>query len=191
MNRKLPGNRRLRLLAGDEPIDWPKIQTHEQWKKYDEDNRNSSFARVIDQEVLKKHHTALVIMGANHLTKSGDRDGRDDTTTLVEAKHPGSTYVVLIVSKDDPHMANWTAPAFLPVRSSWLDQSRNKPDADAVIYLGPKSSLTLAYMNLDWNGYDRAYLDEVDRRHRIIHGCSFDLAARKTNPDPYKGWPCH
>ena len=191
MNRKLPENRRLRLLAGDEPIDWPKIQTHEQWKKFDDNNRNRSFARVIDQEVLRKHRKALVIMGANHLTKSGDRNGMDDTTTLVEAKHPGSTYVVFLLSKDDPRMANWTAPAFLPIHGSWPEQSRDKPDADAVIYVAPQRSLTLAYMNLDWNSYDQAYLNEVDRRHRIIHGCSFNLAARKTNLDPYKGWPCH
>jgi hypothetical protein len=37
-----------------------------------------------------------VILGGNHVTKYGDRDRYPDMTTMVEARHPGSLYVVLL-----------------------------------------------------------------------------------------------
>jgi len=33
-------------------------------------------------------------LGANHVTKGGDRDKDPDTTTMVEQKHPDPVYVV-------------------------------------------------------------------------------------------------
>jgi hypothetical protein len=190
MNKTLPPERRLRLLAGDAPIDWAKIQTQKQWAKLEQD-RDPSFSRVIDKQVLKKHRKALVIMGANHLTRSGDRNGDDDTTTLVEARHPGSVYVVMVLFKDYPETAGWQGPFLLPVNGTWLSRVPQKIDADAAVYVAPRSSLTMTYSRIEWNTYDKAYLEEIDRRHRIIFGCSFNLEARKTGPDPYRGWPCH
>jgi hypothetical protein len=48
-------------------------------------------------EVLKRRHRALVVLGSNHVTKSGGRDGTN-TTTRVEARYPGSTYALLLLN---------------------------------------------------------------------------------------------
>jgi hypothetical protein len=56
---------------------------------------NISFAGLIVNDVLKKGYRALVVLGGNHVTKPGDRNGDPNTTTRVEAQYPGSTYVVM------------------------------------------------------------------------------------------------
>src|SRR5439155_16760311 len=69
VNRTLPATRRLRVLAGDTAIDWPRVQTHADWEALGDNN--FSFAEVIENEVLRKHRRAFVVLGSNHLTKLG------------------------------------------------------------------------------------------------------------------------
>jgi hypothetical protein len=97
----------------------------------------------------------------------------------------------MVLSKDYPEAAGWKGPSFLPIAGAWLSRLPQKLDADAAVYIGPSSSFTMTFSRIQWDTYDAAYLNEIDRRHRIIHGCTFDLEARRIGPDPYKGWPCH
>jgi hypothetical protein len=173
VNRSLPPARRLRVLAGDSPIDWAKVRSHEQWASYQPNNL--SFAEVIDREILRKKRKGLAILGANHVTKGGDRDMDPDTTTIAEGKHPGSVYVVLLHALNQPM---WKAPAVVPIAGTWLAAvefgKRKLGDAgDAILYLGP----SLSRADPDWESYarDPDYLKELDRRARIEWGCGFDL----------------
>jgi enterochelin esterase-like enzyme len=93
-DRKLPAGRRLRVVAGDTPVDWATLKTHEDWVALGDNN--VSFANVIGKEVLDRRRKALVILGSNHLTRSGTRTGAVNTTTMVEEKHPGTMFVVLL-----------------------------------------------------------------------------------------------
>ena len=84
VNKTLPAARRLRVLAGDTTIDWSQIKTHDDWAALGDNN--ISFADVVIHEVLEKKHRALVVLGSNHVTRSGDRNGNDNTTTRIESR---------------------------------------------------------------------------------------------------------
>jgi len=49
-NRDLPPAHRLRVLAGDAPIEWTKVTSHKQWESYQPNDL--SFAEVIVERVL-------------------------------------------------------------------------------------------------------------------------------------------
>src|SRR6202040_3581363 len=103
---------------------------------------------------LKKRHHALVVLGSNHVTKSGDRSGGPNTTTRAETDQPGSTYVAmlcLIPNNPNEHLLRLKdplAPALYDLAGTKLG---NDPDAngtppkrytDAWLYGGPQTSLT-------------------------------------------------
>ena len=50
VNKDLPESKRLRVLAGDWPVDWAKIKTRQDYSKFGANNL--SFAKVINEEVL-------------------------------------------------------------------------------------------------------------------------------------------
>src|SRR5262245_51978996 len=68
INRKLPREKALRVLAADPPIDWDRIQTAEDLRQAVRSlRRDTSIASVIEKEVLAKHRKALMLMGTLHL----------------------------------------------------------------------------------------------------------------------------
>jgi hypothetical protein len=180
VNKGLPPNHRLRVLAGDTAVDWQSIHTHADWEALGDNN--VSFADVIVNEVLRRGHRALVVLGANHVTKSGN--GNQDTTTRVESRYPGSTYVVLLDHRGllQPPVQELVRLHQLPQRASILCELAGTPlgdladkhatplasKADALLYLGPPETLTRALPppgSLEPN-----YMKEVDRRSMIECG---------------------
>ena len=186
VNRTLPVSRRLRVLAGDTAVDWSRIHSHSDWAALG--NNNVSFADVINEQVLKKKHRALVVLGTNHVTKSGDRAGAQNTTTRIESRYPGSTHVVLLIyhrtldrpSQESLRLADQTPPVLFeltePVVSKLTDQDGSplNKKADALLYLGSPDSLQMAMPPA--GSLEPAYLKEVDRRSMIEWG---ELRARK------------
>jgi hypothetical protein len=189
VNGRLPRQRRLRVVAGDALIDWGKVHTHDDWASFQPND--VAFAQVIDRQVLARGRKALVILGGNHLTKGGDRDRGPNTTTRVTDKTADAMFVVLLhtgAAKDaQDRMAAWQPPMLAAVPGTWLASlprgSRALGDVcDALLYLGPGSSLTTAQP--DWDKLDADYLKEVDRRHRIQFGCPLDLNRWKRGQRP-------
>ena len=186
VNKKLPPGRRLRVLAGDTPIDWHRILTHSDWATLGDNN--ISIANVILDQVLKRKHRALVVLGSNHVTKSGDRDGADNVTTRIESRYPGATYVVLLdsvitlnsASQELLRISGRNAPALYEIARAPLEKANGEDGlplikkADALLYLGPPEKLTLAPPPR--GSLEPAYLQEVDRRSMIEWG---ELRARK------------
>lgn len=167
VNLTLPPARRIRVLGGDSPIDWTKVQTHEQWQTYQPND--TSFAQVINEQVLARGRKALVIMGGSHVTKNRDSDRDPNTTTLVERRHPGTMYVLLLASSRPGSTSAWAVPSLIPTP----DPPEHGDYGDARLYLG--ENLTSA--EPDWQNYraDAIYMKELDRRARIEWGCAFDL----------------
>ena len=186
VNRGLPAQRRLRVLAGDTPVDWSRMRNHSDWAALGDNN--VSFADVIIDQVLKKKRRALVVLGTNHVTKSGDRDGGENTTTRVDSHYPGSTHVVLLIyhrtldraAQDLLRLPEQTSPVLFELSASSLskvadlDNSPLIKKADALLYLGPPDSLQMA--SPPAGSLEPAYLKEVDRRSMIEWG---ELRARK------------
>ena len=165
VNRQLPPAHRIRVLAGDSPIDWTKVTTHDQWESYQPND--PSFAEVIDDQVLAHHRKALVIMGGSHLSKSMDPARDPNTTMLVERMHPGTIYVVLL-DQGKKNISGERPPILIPTTSPHAGDY-----SDAILYLGAN----LTWAQPDWKKYqaDPIYMKELDRRARIEWGCGFDL----------------
>jgi hypothetical protein len=186
INKGLPAARRLRVLAGDTAIDWTKIKTHSDWVALGDNN--ISIANVVINEVLEKKHHALVVLGSNHVTKSGDRTGGDNTTTRIESRYPGSTYVVMILYvgalnaalEDQLELPQRNAPALYGVASTpnakVHDQNGSAliEKVDALLYLGPRAGFALTMPPA--GSLEPSYLEEIDRRSMIEWG---ELRARK------------
>ena len=86
VNRGLPPAGRIRILAGDQPIDWSRSPLTE-WK----DERDSFAASVIEREVLNRDRKALVLFGSAHLYRN--RPG-----TIVDRlqRHPTARWCVVV-----------------------------------------------------------------------------------------------
>src|SRR4029077_20703067 len=65
VNLKLPAEKRLRVLAGEPPIDWDQIKSFQDILKLGP--RDASIAAVMEKEVLAKHRKALMLFGTFHL----------------------------------------------------------------------------------------------------------------------------
>jgi hypothetical protein len=186
VNRGLPVARRLRVLAGDTAIDWNKIQSHSDWEALGDNN--ISISKVVISQVLEKKHRALVVLGSNHVTKSGDRNGSDNTTTRIESRYPGSTYVVMLLyvgaldhaMEDQLGLRLVNAPALYDLAGTPQAKARDPSGrvliekADALLYLGARQGFSLTLPAA--GSLEAAYLKEIDRRSMIEWG---ELRARK------------
>lgn len=179
VNRSLAPDRRLRVLARDTAIDWSHVRSHADWAELGDNNR--TFARVIEENVLARGRKALVVLGSNHLTRGGDRDGGPNTTTLVETRHPTSMFIVfLYTGRPGGEIADarftqdgWQAPAVVRLRGAWpgaieAGSRRLENLAHALLFLG--TSQALATEEAPVSAFDPAYLSELDRRSAIEWG---------------------
>jgi hypothetical protein len=186
VNKDLPPARRLRVLAGDTAIDWSRIRTHADWEALGDNN--ISFADVVAREVLQRKHRALVVLGANHVMKFGDRTTSDNTTTLLEKRYSGSTFVALMLYagvlarsvEDSLGLRNPDKPALYTLSGTRLGQVPYRDGvliiqaADALLYIVPRDAFTQA--SPPAGSLDPAYMKEVDRRSMIEWG---ELRARR------------
>jgi hypothetical protein len=125
VNRRLPKQKRLRVLLGDPPVDWDVIKTRADMKPELFD-RDGHFTSVVEKEVLGKGRKALLISGTAHLRRCC-LAGPLGVTARVEKSHPGTMFVVM------PHqgfqerneelearLASWPKPGLALVKNTWL-----------------------------------------------------------------------
>jgi hypothetical protein len=185
VNKGLPAGRKLRVLAGDTSIDWSWVHSHSDWEALGDNN--ISISDVIQNEVLKKKHRALVVLGSNHVTKSGGRDG-SNTTTRVESHYPGSTHVVLLLNsgaispalEDKLKLRSPNVPTLYELAETSLGNMAVEGSGpliqvtDALLYLAPHGAFTVVFPSP--GSLEQEYLKEIDRRSMIEWG---ELRARK------------
>jgi enterochelin esterase family protein len=162
-------------------VDWTTLQAPADWARLGDNN--VSFTSLIEDEVLAKGRRALVVLGSNHLMRTGARDGGPNTTTRVEERFPGSIYVIWLYTgrpgsdEANARMAreNWHIPSVHPLAGAWLGAipaagRRFQDLADAVLYLGPPDSLRVAQFPVA--SFDVDYRRELERRSWIEWGDS-------------------
>lgn len=132
INRKLPAERQLRVLAGDPPIDWDKIRSQQDIGTSDGTyDRNLNIASVMEKEVLSKHRKALMLFGINHLMHESAGDGPQDRNAvqIYEKDYPNRTFVIRYLegmedvdssSVFSNPFANWQIPSLVLVKGTWL-----------------------------------------------------------------------
>jgi hypothetical protein len=64
--------RRLRVLAGDPPINWEEVETVEDWLAFSM-NRDGHYASIVEKEVLGRGRRALLLIGGMHLLRTDTR----------------------------------------------------------------------------------------------------------------------
>jgi len=99
INQTLPAEKKLRVLAGDPPIDWSKVKTGQDFGRGQFLNRDISIASVMEKEVLSKHRKALMLFGTAHLFHE-----QNTAVGLYEKDYPGLTLVIA----DHTGFGNWT-----------------------------------------------------------------------------------
>jgi hypothetical protein len=115
INQQLPPVKRLRVLAGDPPIDWQQVKSAEDIRKLG--SRNSTIASVIEKEVLAKHRKALMLFGIFHLfhISSGS------AVAAYEKNYPHTTFVIVDLDSFNGKLpVSWTSPSLIPAKGSRL-----------------------------------------------------------------------
>jgi hypothetical protein len=132
INGRLPAERRLRVLAGDPPIDWDKIRLQEDIGTSDGTyDRNLNIASVMKKEVLSKHRQALMLFGINHLMHENAGDAPQDLSAvqIYEQDYPNRTFVIRnldgLEDVDTPSVlsspfAHWQIPSLILLKGTWL-----------------------------------------------------------------------
>jgi outer membrane protein OmpA-like peptidoglycan-associated protein len=122
VNEGLPPAERIRVIAGDPPIDWRAVTS-----PADEDMndwRDAHFAHVIEREVRRKGERALILIGGAHVSRKVMFP--NSLIHLLDARFPGQTWVigVLDLEQIEPgiqaRLRPGEAPASTPVRDTWL-----------------------------------------------------------------------
>ncbi len=130
INKTLPREKKLRVLAGDSPIDWNKIQTREDRRQYGGGDRDKSIASVMEKEVLSKHRKALMLFGTFHLFHGMQRSA----VATYEKDYPNVTYIIAdydgfgrgvpsAAKYNDAleeRIASWPVPSLVDLKGTWL-----------------------------------------------------------------------
>lgn len=94
INQKLPAVKRLRIVMGEDGVDWSNI-TKDAFDQY-LGHREEHIAMIMEREVLAKHRKALMFYGGAHVrhgVRGGDI-GWMNAMGIFETKHAGVTFVI-------------------------------------------------------------------------------------------------
>lgn len=182
VNEALAPEDRLRVLAGDPPIDWSRVRSHDDAMRFSD--RDGHFAEVLEREVLAKNRRALVIAGGGHLYRVED-DGEPNLVQILEQRHPGK---VVVIKTHDPEseaveaiVSQWPQLSILSLRGSSLGQTdagsviprykekgKNLEDvADAYLYIVPFNEMQKARPAPEVYD-DEQYVREIERRYEVV-----------------------
>jgi hypothetical protein len=195
INQKLQPSMRMRVLAGDPPVDWNRVKNKAEVML----DRDASIASVMQKEVLSKHRKALMLFGTFHLFHTNDLApvGLESAVQRYEKYYPGVTMVIadqLVfvnstdVSKYDSseveaRMASWPVPSLVQnLDGTWLadvDKAYFSKMVDAYLYLGP-SDLLLVEPRPAEIFSNKIYMAELKRRALVIGD---EMTSAQANPD--------
>lgn len=180
VNQKLPAAEKLRVLAGDPPVDWGTVQGPADVEL----DRDEHIAGVVRRHVLDRNRRALMLFGVRHLVH-GDVG---NAVSKYEEHYPGVTYVVAYhrrFERDndrlEARMASWPVPSLVPFEGTWLGDldathfpdtedvppgQFGYPGVDAYLYLGRRDVLRAEPVSRAV--LDADYLAELDRRADLL-----------------------
>jgi hypothetical protein len=121
INQKLPPGKRLRVLAGDPPIDWDQVKNYNERLKFD---RDAVIASVMEKEVLSKHRKALMLFGTFHLFHGQEINA----VSIYEKDYPNLTFVIDelgffdtdLPSLSSSPLATWPIPSIARAKGTRL-----------------------------------------------------------------------
>jgi hypothetical protein len=131
LNQRISPERKLRVLAGDPPIDWKTVKGPEEMYKF---NRDQSIAKVMEDEVLAKHRKAIMLFGTAHLLHGTMAMGIQSAVAQYEMTYPSVTLVIadhkgfgdntpfsIYNDEFEARMTSWSSPSLvLRLKGTWL-----------------------------------------------------------------------
>lgn len=196
VNGSLPRERQVRVLLGDPPIDWSLVESTADYLKWLR-QRDLHPGDLIRREVLAKGRRALVIYGDGHFQARTERPGRSLAAILEAAgtRAFAITSTFADLGRLQPDVASWRTPSLAVLRGTLVgaapyelffgpppptDYFRANPRIedhyDAVLYLGPSTSRTMAGLEYP-RCADPAYV-EMRVRRMVLSGSSPSVADR-------------
>jgi hypothetical protein len=181
INQMISPAKRIRVLAGDPPLDWSKVKNQSEVML----DRDDNIASVMEKEVLSKHRKALMLFGTMHLFHSNSiaPPGLESAVERYEMHYPGVTFIIgtdmvsrnpippAVIDKMKARMVSWPIPSLVQnLRHTWLAEVENyyfSKMVDAYLYLGPVEFM-LAEPRPAEIFFDKDYMDELRRRAAII-----------------------
>ena len=178
VNESLLPTSQLRILLGDPPIDWEHVHNLEDLHQTMGD-RDAYALEVLRREVLAKKRRALVIYGGQHLIRMNTILNAADEWAQgiigrMEKDHLASAFTILPETRRDlkaqqADVASWPIPSVALLRGTSLGSTiwdprpnvrpvREEDQVDAVLYLGPPSSMTTSKLAPALCS-DRAYIE--------------------------------
>lgn len=127
-NAALPPTHKIRVLAGDPPIDWETVHTPAEYQKWI-DRRETFPAELIRKEVLAKHRHALLIYGQMHYQRKNIMSNYDMTSeiaqtivSLLERDAAAKVFTVwgAGIETMQPDVTSWPVPSIAIVRGTVL-----------------------------------------------------------------------
>lgn len=97
INGSLPAAMRIRILAGDPPIDWAKVRTTEQFVPFLR-TRDEFAAQLIEREILHNHQRALLVFGAGHIWRKNALNPTPNIASILDTDYPGKLFTVIRLS---------------------------------------------------------------------------------------------
>jgi hypothetical protein len=190
VNRERKGKHQLRILLGDPYINWDNVKSREDVGPYLA-HRDEFYVSVVKDEVLAKHHRALLIEGWPHFARPPAGPGYVEK----ELRAAGATTFVIVFGTNavggyddlDRRFDAWKLPALMLLKGTWVGDLPAMPvlmggtappgpnplnlqdAADALLYLGPRDTLRAVHMaqaDLEGTPYGR----EMGRRLQILFG---------------------
>ena len=167
VNAGLPAEKRLRVLLGEPPIEWERMQTADDvrtWESGPMADRDRFALEVIRREVLARNRRVLALYGAGHFFR------KVVSSSLVTLFEDGKAKAFTVwtnaaaeMAQMQADVAKWPVPSIAHLRGTTLGQiniaeyfgafGKDIPPQwrapleeqfDAVLYLGPLATLTLA-----------------------------------------------
>ena len=175
----------VRVLAGDPPIDWAKVDAVEDWLQFCA-SRDDHYATVVENGVLRRGRHAILFIGGMHLIRSSAGGiGRRFPTMPVIMPHSGygalnkevevvtSTWPAVSISRvAGTALANFTMAHFVSGILDGEGRPKQFPPRkwedlfDYHLYLGPAVALRRSPSP---TSSDPRFELELERRRRIAH----------------------
>lgn len=147
LNQRLAPSKRVRVIAGDVPINWDRVRTRDDLMQAPQD-RDENIATIMEKEVLSKHRKALMLFGIDHLYHGsvGDADALG-AVGRYERKYPGITFVIVdhtgfgngtpyerFNNELEQRMLSWPVPSLTThLSGSWLADILDKTESAGVV----------------------------------------------------------
>jgi hypothetical protein len=166
VNASLRPDQRIRVLLGDPPIDWGQVHAASDLTQYMGPARDAYAAEVIRREVLAKGRRALLIYGDQHLIRrnpirTAPSEWTDGIVAQLERAGGATVFSIHAETRKDlkalqSSIASWPVPSLAVLRGTTLGAApffaptqRHvllEDQFDAVLYLGPPSSMTTSQL---------------------------------------------